>query len=367
MEHDDQQPLFSSLGRELSQPTHNARPNTLTGRIREAVTPAQGNRAHRDRDVSLGAQKQSGARNEADAPLVSAGMIGESLTQGMWWVWVLSAVGITLLAAVYTGFIFHQRHKINGLVAQVSLQQLVLSDAETGFVCAHCDTATGDIIVDAGTVFLGAGSVALMPDTYTDDCMTCSAASGIGADLHRAVPLMQDDDIPLDTDGQTVYPYGHTFQTATGPLEDGSEPRAPYFLRTNDLTVGAGIISMARFAMGQTCAGASCSVTYDSTYTDAPGATPSTGFPDVCSGTTDASIPENSLYFIHRDMASTVLFVDGMTELGDVIFNGQGTTFVHLCTCVVSPATTDRTQYCTSPFVGATQGDFFTDGLPVAV
>lgn len=371
----DEEPLlFSAAGREFAAVyTHNARASTLGGQLRDTFLGAHvagGNAAHRrGGDVRLGGAKLSGAKPDTGEEPVSAGVLGEPVTGRGRALLLLGALVIAFAAAAYTGLIFHQKHRIDALVRQSSLQQLALTDPATGFTCAHCDAASGDLVFEAGTVFLGAAGAGLMPDTYTDECMTCGSdgANEFGADVHRAVPLLQDDYVPLDAAGQTVYAYGHTFQATAGAAADGGLPRAPYFLETSELTLRSGILGLSRFAMGQTCTGATCSTTYDASYTDAPSAGPTAGFPDVCSGTTDATVPANSLYTVHRDMDVATEFVGGAVTLGNTIGTTAGSlTFVHLCACIASPANMGaRTQYCTSPFIGAYGGDDTIAGTPV--
>lgn len=369
---DDTEPLvFSTAGREFMHQhptsTHNARGNTLGDRARAAFGrgPSGGNGAwRRGQDVPLnGGTKRSGAKNDGlRTPTESAGVFGEDLSPWASRTMIVCAVILVVVAATYTGFIVRQRHRISKFTSQVALPQLALRDPVTGLVCATCDTGTGDIVIADGTVFLGADGTPLMPDAFTDECMTCS--SDAGADLHRAVKLMQDEHVPTDTNGATVYPYGHAFQTSTGAAEDGGEPRQPYYMRTTSLDVRTGIMSFSRYAMGQSCPGTTCSVTYEQ-VTDAVFAGPTTGFPDMCSGTTDATMPENSMYLIHRDMAASVEFVTGgMDTLGFTTDNFDST-FVHLCACIVSPIGPARTQYCTSPFIGSYGGSYNEPGFPV--
>jgi len=369
----DEEPLlFSTAGRDFVHATpvhtHNARPNTITGQIRDTFA---GNSAfRRGGDVRLGGPKQAGAKPDTNEELVSAGVFGEPVTRPVWGMLVFGAALIAFLAAAYTGMIFHQEHRINALIKQSSLQHMALTDPVTGFTCAHCDTSTGDLVFEAGTVFLGAAGADLMRPEYADACMTCdeTGASTYGADLHRGVPLLQDDHVPQGTNGETVYAYGYTFQTTPGVPEDGSLPRAPYHMEVSDLTLRSGTLGLSRYAMGQTCDGTTCSVTYD---TAIPPSGTTAGFPDVCSGTTEDVIPANSIYTLHRDMADSVLFADmAMTPLGAVIVpTADGdSTFVHLCTCIVSPVSSTRTQFCTSPLIGAyggSEGSPAVAGTPV--
>jgi hypothetical protein len=358
----DEEPLlFSTAGRNFAHATpvqtHNARSNTITGQIRDTFA---GNSAYRrGGDVPLSGPKQAGAKPDTNEELVSAGVFGEPVTRPVWLALVVGAALIAFLAAAYTGMIFHQEHRINALIKQSSLQNMALADPVTGFTCAHCDTATGDLVFEGGTVFLGAAGADLMRPEYADACMTCdeTGASTYGADLHRGVPLLQDDHVPQGTNGETVYAYGYTFQTTSGVPEDGSLPRAPYHLEVSDLMLRSGILGLSRYATGQACNGTTCSVTYD---TAIPTSSTTAGFPDVCSGTTDATIPANSIYTLHRDMAGSVLFADmAMTPLWTILGNSPtfDATFVHLCVCIVRPSST-RTQYCTSPLIGGRGGGY---------
>lgn len=309
--------------------------------------------------------KQSGGKADEATSIIppGAGVYGEDVGNAYRAAILLMSVAIVAVASVYVGLTVHQMHHIDKQSKSASYSDLALRDPVTGMLCAQCDTSSGDIRIAAGAVFLGTGNVDIMPDGYTDSCMTCASDTGgiYGMDLHNNVPLVQDDYVPLGTTGQTVYKYGHTMQAASGVSEDGGLPRLPYQIQTNQLDVRAGIVHFDRFAMGQSCPGTTCDTAYDA-LTNSPTAGTTVGFPDLCSGTT-STIPLNSLYFVHRDMGVDVEFVDG-TRLGATT-DENAITFSHICTCITPPSTVSRIQYCTAALIGAFGGDYATLGTPV--
>jgi hypothetical protein len=308
------------------------------------------------------------AGGKADAPASSipegAGVFGADASNSYRVVMLTIALAIVVVSSIYVGFLTHQRHEIEKQRSYASYGDLALRDPSTGLLCAQCDTSTGDIRIAAGTIFLGTGGVDLMPNTYTDSCMTCSSDVGsiYGLTAHNGIPLVQDDYVPLDTSGNTIYNYGHTMQAASGVAEDGGLPRLPHQIRTSQLNVRSGIVHFDRFAMGQECVGATCDTTYQ-VLTNAPTAGRTTGFPDLCSGTT-STIPDNSLYFVHRDIDAAAEFVGGATTLGDTT-DGNALTFSHICTCITPPSASARVQFCSTPLIGAFGGDYGTPGSPV--
>lgn len=340
--------------------TYSARPKSFAGRAQDAVAGTFQRSGPSSRKYS----KVAGAKNDATSELMDAGVLGGKMSRNSWIMVMFLTVALVAVSATYTGFVIHQKHKISSLVSKVSLPQLSLRDPETGLICAQCDTSTGDIVVSAGTVFLGDDGASIMPTDYADSCMSCGedVDGQYGLDLHNSIPFVQDDFVPVDVDGATVYTYGHTMRTATGVAEDGGLPRSPYSLQTTLLDVRSGSMHFSRFGMGQTCGGSTCPTSYEA-LTDTPTSGTTTGFPDLCSGTT-TSIPENSMYFVHRDMDENVEFVGGFATLGDTT-NGQDMTFVHLCACIVDPVSTLRAQYCTQPFIGAYGGDYANPGTPL--
>lgn len=273
------------------------------------------------------------------------------------------ALIVTVVAVIYVGLLVHQQHKIEKQRALASYSALVLRDSSTGRMCAQCDTSTGDIRIAAGTIFLGTSGAEVMPDSYTDSCMSCAGDTGsiYGLTTHNGVPLVQDDYVPLTTNGKSIYNYGHTMQAANGVAEDGGLPRSPYQIRASEFNVRTGIVHFERFTMGQECIGATCNTAYEA-LTNAPTAGRTMGFPDLCSATT--IIPLNSVYLVHRDMDAATEFVGGVTTLGDTT-DGNALTFSHICTCITPPSTNTRVQFCTGPLIGAVGGDLNTSGFQV--